>query len=478
MVTPNYDYSIASAYRPTLGQWVTLRLCRTGTGTLNSRTSFSFATTDGWTGTTTNAAVTDKLTRYWYFGGLWNYACNADAVMYIRNMSVICMDSDTSNCTFTGDGIALEKTTTNLWVGGFTIYNNYGVTASLTKLNETYMGEPVYRLAMTPTVDNVSGFRTELWSHGVYGSSITYLANTKYANSIFWRCVNKPDISVGNTASNIGGWTDGPTVKYSDGWNRTMAFRDGTVTTDKTGHIFFSFRSLSAQAGETIYVDWACPQIEQQPYQTAYTKTSRSGYGMVEIPYLSLPTFSLAFKFMPTWEMYKYQSTSYNAIMLRMFDADPTRYIDYRDWYSSPSISQTYAASFFDLEPDTQWDNVAHHWHHNVSYVANKWHDYFIIKSGSTMRIVVKLDGVTLRDQTFTYTDSTKLNDFVLSKLQLGYSDSLIWSGEYKDLSIYNKVLSDIEIDKLSKPSRASPRGAPARPPAGRRRRRGGRACC
>jgi hypothetical protein len=69
------------------------------------------------------------------------------------------------------------------------------------------------------------------------------------------------------------------------------------------------------------------------------------------------------------------------------------------------------------------------------------------------MRIVVKLDGVTLRDQTFTYTDSTKLNDFVLSKLQLGYSDSLIWSGEYKDLSIYNKVLSDIEIDKLSKPN-------------------------
>jgi hypothetical protein len=424
MVTPNYDYSIAAAYRPTLGQWVTLRLCRTGTGTLNSRTSFSFATTDGWMGTTTNAAVTDKLTKYWYFGGLWNYACNADAVVYIRNMSVICMDPDTSGCTHTSYGMALEVPTTNLWVGGFTIYNNYGVTASLTKLNETYMGQPVYRLAMTPTSSSVADFQGNWSSHGVYGSSITYLANTKYVNSIFWRCVNKPDISVGNTASNIGGWSYGPTVKYSDGWNRTSAYRDGTVTTDKTGHVFFSFRSPSAQAGETIYVDWACPQIEKGIiFPTSYVNGSRATDGRADINIALTPPYSINLEFTP---LCPNDHNVVNVVFSSDFTIDNNKLLiwkrDTENYYRIRVLSVDTTFTSNEIVRDVKATITV-----TVSSTQTK-----IYLNGVLKNTVAQAPTIT-------------------SSISLGECLSSITSfNAYNSLSIYNRVLTDNEISKLT----------------------------
>jgi len=51
---------------------------------------------------------------------------------------------------------------------------------------------------------------------------LQFLANTKYCNSIFWRPVNKKDISINGVASNIQGWIDGGTTKNTDGWFRTI----------------------------------------------------------------------------------------------------------------------------------------------------------------------------------------------------------------------------------------------------------------
>jgi hypothetical protein len=190
-----------------------------------------------------------------------------------------------------GNGIGCNEATTNLWTGGFNIYNNNSVPATITTLSETYMGRPVYRVGMT--VDDahssaLTDFRTSLASHGVYGSSRTYKANTKYADSIFWRPVNKTDIVVGGTASNIGGWTAKPHVVYSNGWKRYTATRDGSVATDKTDNVFFSFYCPSLQLNETIYIDWCCPQIEEgRNFFTEYTYTSRAN------TYLQYPNYPI-----------------------------------------------------------------------------------------------------------------------------------------------------------------------------------------
>lgn len=174
-----------------------------------------------------------------------------------------------------------QEPTENIWSGGLVIYNGYGVPASLTNTGETFKGAAVYRLAMT--VDDahssrLSHFQTTLQAYGVYGSCITFLANTKYAASIFWKPVNKFDTVFGGTASNIGDFTSTPTEQVGGGWNRYTQIRNGTATENKTGHVFFAFYSPSLALNETIYIDVCAPQIEKdKDYATPFVDGVRTG---------------------------------------------------------------------------------------------------------------------------------------------------------------------------------------------------------
>lgn len=143
----------------------------------------------------------------------------------------------------------------------YTIYNNYGVPASLTALNETLNGCQVYRLSMTPTSGNISSFRSDLWSHGIYGFGRTFSANTKYCFWMYYRPVTYSDTVVGGTASNIGGWTEIPHKYVSNGWYVAGQYRDGSVTSDKSDNIFFSMYSPSAAVDTPFVVDFACPSL-------------------------------------------------------------------------------------------------------------------------------------------------------------------------------------------------------------------------
>lgn len=144
---------------------------------------------------------------------------------------------------------------------GYTIYNNYGVGASLTQLNETYMGYPIYRLTMTPTSSSVGGFQTELWSHGVYQSSWTFNAYTKYCYWIYYRPVSHNDVRVGGVASNIGGWTEIAPQYIENNWYRVGQYRDGSVGSTVSDAIFTSFYSPSAAAGTPISIDFCAPHL-------------------------------------------------------------------------------------------------------------------------------------------------------------------------------------------------------------------------
>jgi hypothetical protein len=172
----------------------------------------------------------------------------------------------------------------NLWTGGFYIYNNYGVPATLTQLSETYMGQPVYRLAMT--VDDahssaLANFQTSLFSHGVYGGSLSWVTNTCYVSSVYWRPVNKPDTVFGGTASNTSGWIAGTNTKQADGWTRYYRWRTGEGVATKSDVVHHSFYCPSLQLNETIYIDVCCPQTEQGiTYPTQYVYGSRPSGGL------------------------------------------------------------------------------------------------------------------------------------------------------------------------------------------------------
>lgn len=172
----------------------------------------------------------------------------------------------------------------NLQVGGrnllktadyFGIYNNFsasGTTATIVTDPSTYMGQPVYKLTMTPDATHVSSFQSNLDSHGLMTKNTkTFYANTKYTMSVYWKPISNTDMVVGLTASNIGGWTDISTTNVGGGWYRSVASRDGTVTTDKTDNVFFSFRSPTAASGVAITSYWTCPKIEIGAKATDWT---------------------------------------------------------------------------------------------------------------------------------------------------------------------------------------------------------------
>jgi len=143
----------------------------------------------------------------------------------------------------------------------FSIYNNYGVGATLTQLSERFMGYPVYRLTMTPTSASVSSFQTELWSHGVCHGRWTFNANTKYCYWLYYRPVSHNDIRAGGTASNINGWTEIAPQYIEDGWYRVGQYRNGSVTSTQADDIYTSFITPSAAAGVPITIDFCAPHL-------------------------------------------------------------------------------------------------------------------------------------------------------------------------------------------------------------------------
>lgn len=187
-----------------------------------------------------------------------------------------------------GGAISVEKGTTNLWSGGINIYNNFAsngqMTASLTPLSETFMGYPIYRLTMTPISSNaVNDVKSNLYSHGVESNdTFTFASGTTYMSSVYWRPVNKDDITVGGEASNISGWSDISTYSANGNWNYSVSKMLNTISGGGIDRKYWSFDSPSAVANEPIIIDWACPQVEQSTYSTSYVSGNARSNGMIK----------------------------------------------------------------------------------------------------------------------------------------------------------------------------------------------------
>jgi len=181
-----------------------------------------------------------------------------------RNTAGTITPSTELNTSYYNGAVWVGQATTNLYtqVPFAGIYNNYGVPATMTTLpSETYLGQPISRVSMTPNAGAIASFQTERGSHGVYGNGMTFLANTPYAVSVYWRPISNADTYVGLCASNIGGWTDITTEVLPNGWRRSSAFYAAQATA-KSDTMYFSFYCPSLSVGSTHVMDWTCPQLE------------------------------------------------------------------------------------------------------------------------------------------------------------------------------------------------------------------------
>jgi hypothetical protein len=270
-----------------------------------------------------------------------------------------------------GGGIAVEQGTANMWTTAPVIYSNFGsgnqIISTITPLSETYMGQPVYRLQMTPVSANaVTDMQTNLASHGIMSNNpqFTFQSGNTYMASVYWRAY-KSDIVVGGTASNISGWSDVGTYSSNSGWNRSVAKWLGIA--NGTDNKFWAFKSPSVVANETITIDWTCPQIEQSTALTSFTSGTR-GNGLVRYP---TSVINIPQGFMSFWMYARTDSNSFGSVPNPLFSAGidgcfdllisstGTNYL--RGYNSSGGNTQLNPHIKFD-----KWSHVVVYWNRNV----------------------------------------------------------------------------------------------------------------
>jgi hypothetical protein len=346
-----------------------------------------------------------------------------------------------------GDGVSVEDTTTNLQFGqGFGIYNNYsgsGITTTNTQLtNERLYGQPITRVTYQPTTSAaLTSVQNEMFSHGVYlgmGTSLTGGGN--YCASIYWRSP-KSDIIVGGTASNVPGWVDVKTEKLSNGWNRSIArWNDPTTRSDAK---YWSFRSPSAQLNEVITIDWACPQLEaNRTFATAYYSSNSvsRGYGKLYLkPPAEIQTQGSQFTIHVEARGTRYTQTDY----IDIFCDDADRWNGQLRCISGTSYGVgTYGIEL--LVRATGRGATSNLYAPISNPNDGNWHSYTLVSTGSGAKVYQ--DGKLVGNFANVYPQY--VNNLSVGRNALG--DANMFGGWYRNLSIYNRALTDDEVNKLS----------------------------
>lgn len=205
--------------------------------------------------------------------------------------------------------------------------------------------------------------------------------------------------------------------------------------------------------GAGSYVEVTKPQCEHGWFATSFINGADTARGSSLLSYdgLALGDFTIHVRFVPGCEYYKTETVGYNRVLLRMWDASFERRIDYTDYINEPSPDRIDSAPFFNLEPNVNWDGIMHHWHHSLTYKKGEVHDFIIRKTSSNLRINIYREGELVKEQGYNYTDSTKLADFVLTRLDIGnggaYDDN--WQGIVKSVQVYDSRLSDADMERI-----------------------------
>lgn len=414
-VTQNYDYTLAANTTPPLGQWITYRITRTGTGAMVDQTSTSFDNSCGWTG---NGTPTDKLTKYYHLGGLFNY--NGGGVMYIRNLSIVSIDADTSNTIETNEGMSVETSTTNVIGGDFDtsfesldigstagFSNQLGTGNELGVVNFGYNEKQSLRALRG---DGNRFYRTKSIALGNAFTVSAWVYSTQSGTIIRFE-YNGGDYSWSVPYTN--------NTHTGSGWEFLWCSGPSSATSATTAYYFF----YPGQSSTPIFVDNI--QAELTTFATSWVSGSKS-QGKIFLPieqYLNNTEGTIHFK-------HKMEYGISNTII-------------------SGSIVQN-------TPPNAKWWGLYRssngttyiHWldgtTHTSAFQQNQytWVDYTIKWDASNERYYAS--GVQIGSKARSAFDPT--DQFPTITLGWGWTAG---EGLFKDFSIYNKALDDNQIKKL-----------------------------
>lgn len=420
-VTPNYDYSYGANAQPATGVWTKYCTTRYGTGNQVDRTSTTFANVSGWMGT--NTGVTDKLTKYYYYGGLFNYS--SGGVMYIRNLNITIVDADTSNTTITNDGIAIEEATTNLF-----------------NFNASWRCWP-------SSSSNMNSLTTKTGEHSF---SVKGISNVPGAYSYIY-----PMFS---TTNNIHSWSVTIKNNHSKNLKVSLCGRDGSNGADLSSSSIFYIKPFETQRIKhtdtipvsldsitmalSIYSDDIdgyvnCEgfdiQLENKSFATSFVNGSR-GNGNLTIPFDLKPPYTINLFHKPHKPLSQIIDQSTSPMIFQMSGYHTNASISYWNYNKNLII-------YIKGDSAAGWTTSGSHYSFADADWDNKEHMYSLVAVNNTT-FKVYVDG-NYAGERISSESVTKITD-------IRFSNSMP-NAIYRKLSIYNRILSDDEIKQLAKPT-------------------------
>lgn len=148
---------------------------------------------------------------------------------------------------------------------------------TLTILDKTYEGSPIWRLSMTASTEaQLNSFRSVLHSHGVYISGFSLDVGQVKTFAILYKNITHKDAIVGGCAYNRFTAVDLGSTLYKDEWYRTAQTRTNNTTSTGFDSWFVSFKCPSIQLNEEIIIDFCCIEeysdIDFLPERISYEK--------------------------------------------------------------------------------------------------------------------------------------------------------------------------------------------------------------
>jgi hypothetical protein len=319
-------------------------------------------------------------------------------------------------------GVAIEEGTTNLMTGNalkFIGWSAYGGT--VVTLEQGY-GIPGVTDGGATRIKTVGGSGADTHLKYYYSWGVG-TAGTPASESVWV-------YNIGSSIVRVNGNEIAVNVLVNPGEIKLCSISKASVS--GTGGRQLRFTAYTNSTDSLDFIAFQ-PQAEVKSFSTSYVVGTRNA-GNITYPVNVKGDFTVSFwcKFEKEW--YKDVMNSYKKLV-GFNKSDETASILFRE-YNTDYVS---SVPFLDLEPDSYWNSIMHHWHSTFTYVKDTWYYISLIKSGSTIRRLIYMYGskTPVCDVTNTYIDSTLLNDYEFDRLVI-----------YGELSV---VVNDLVLDKCAR---------------------------
>lgn len=352
-----------------------------------------------------------------------------------------------------GDGgawIGKRPTQIDTPINYYNIYNNYAQPATMTKLDETYNGNPIYRVGFTVTdPTRLSDFQTNFNNHGVKsGSAYVFKANTPYTYSMIWRPVNK-ELTVGWAPSNVGGWEllKSRVIPLDNGWYKHMVTRSETYATEVRDQLYTGMKCPTLKLNEVVYFDFTCPSLFEGENEEMYV--SNSVLPTTERSYIKItPTQKLK----PPFTINFFYKESVRVSTITSAQGNYPVIMQLNNYYSNPSLTlwdfNRQITCLIKGDTGTGWATQSSGSGTGVivdeAYQA-KEHMYTVLYRDATT-VEVYVDGVKV--STNTLAPGTSAFDYIQFYDTSASRHEVI--ARVRDVSIYNDALSSDEVARLA----------------------------